>query len=288
MKKKIIGLLILLSIYAVTFLVGLIIVNNLKNNMHILNAIFIANVIATILIWIVGMFFKTASIYDPYWSIQTIAIYIPLMIYTKQFNLGSILLLICLLFWAIRLTINFIITFNDISYIDWRYKMLNDKTKKFYPIVNLFGIHMVPTLIVYIASIPSFLYLLNANSFSFLNIFGLLIMVIATIIELISDINMHNFKKIRKSKEDIINVGLWKYSRHPNYFGEILFWYGLALVFILSNLNMWYVIIGAILNNCLFLFISIPLAENHMKLYKPNYDQYKKQTRMLIPIKLFK
>lgn len=288
MKKKIIGLLILLSIYAVTFLVGLIIVNNLKNNMHILNAIFIANVIATILIWIVGMFFKTASIYDPYWSIQTIAIYIPLMIYTKQFNLGSILLLICLLFWAIRLTINFIITFNDISYIDWRYKMLNDKTKKFYPIVNLFGIHMVPTLIVYIASIPSFLYLLNANSFSFLNIFGLLIMVIATIIELISDINMHNFKKIRKSKEDIINVGLWKYSRHPNYFGEILFWYGLALVFILSNLDMWYVIIGAILNNCLFLFISIPLAENHMKLYKPNYNQYKKQTRMLIPIKLFK
>ena len=83
-------------------------------------------------------------------------------------------------------------------------------------------------------------------------------MILATMLELISDFNMIQFKKIRKSNKEIIRVGLWKYSRHPNYLGEILFWYGVALVFILSNLSMWYVIVGAILNKMLFLFISIP------------------------------
>ena len=110
-------------------------------------------------------------------------------------------------------------------------------------------------------------------------------MIFATILELISDLNMAKFKEIRTSKDEIINVGLWKYSRHPNYLGEILFWYGVALVLILNNLSMWYVIIGAIMNTMLFLFISIPLAENHLKSYKAGFDEYKKRTRMLLPIK---
>ena len=67
-------------------------------------------------------------------------------------------------------------------------------------------------------------------------------MLLGTLLELVSDLNMIRFKKIRKSKEEIINVGLWKYSRHPNYLGEIIFWYGVALVFILSNLSSWYLI----------------------------------------------
>ncbi len=144
---------------------------------------------------------------------------------------------------------------------------------------------MVPTLIVYAASIPAYLYLINGYNWSYTDIFGLLIMLIATILELVADLNMSQFRKTRSSKDEIINVGIWKYSRHPNYLGEIMFWYGLAFVFIFRNINQWYVIGGAILNTLLFLFISIPLAENHLRGYKKNYDEYVKTTRMLIPIK---
>lgn len=285
MKKKIIGLIILLVTYLLAFLIGLLVFKFLENRIDIIYNILIANVISTIFVWLSGIIFKTASVYDPYWSIQTIAIYIPLMFYTKTINVGSIILLVCILFWAIRLTYNFIIGFNDISYIDWRYKMLKEKCKSLYQIVSLLGIHMVPTLIVYFASIPAFLYLINGNDFSILNIIGLIIMVIATFLELFADLDMKKFKEVRTSKNQIISIGLWKYSRHPNYLGEILFWYGLALVFILSNISMWYVIGGAILNTLLFLFISIPMAENHMKQYKEGYTEYQKQTRMLLPIK---
>lgn len=285
MNKKCKGLLILLFSYIIAFIIGLISFKLFEDNVPIIWNILIANVVSTIVIYIIGCIYKTASIYDPYWSIQTVVIYICLMIYYKTINVGNVIFLICILFWAIRLTYNFIHGFNDISYIDWRYKMLKEKTNKLYPIVNLLGIHLVPTLIVYFASIPSFLYVINNNDFELINVIGLLIMIFATLLELISDYNMIQFKKVRKDKNEIINIGLWKYSRHPNYLGEILFWYGVALTFILSNVSLWYVIIGAILNTLLFVFISIPMAENHLSSYKENYSDYKQNTRMLLPLK---
>lgn len=285
MSKKVKGLIILLIAYLGAFSIGYASFLLLEDYVSIIWNLLIADVIATIYIWIIGIFYKTASIYDPYWSVQTVVIFICLMIGYKTFNLGSILYLACLLFWAIRLTYNFIYGFNDITYIDWRYAQIKQKTGKLYQPVSLLGIHLVPTLVVFFSSVPSFLYIINGQDFSLLQLIGLAIMILGTLLELVSDKNMATFKKVRTNKDEIINVGLWKYSRHPNYLGEILFWYGVALVFILNNLNLWFVIVGAILNTLLFLFISIPLAENHLKSYKKGFDEYKNKTRMLLPIK---
>ena len=285
MNKKTKGLIILLFSYIGSFSIGLASYLLLSDYITPIWNLLIADVIATIYIWIIGIFFKTASIYDPYWSVQTVFIYVSLMVGYKVINVGMILYLACLMFWAIRLTYNFIRGFTDISYIDWRYAQIKEKTGKAYQFVSLLGIHLVPTIVVFFASVPSFLYVINNNDFSFLQLIGLVIMIIATMLELISDNNMATFKKVRTSKDEIINIGLWKYSRHPNYLGEILFWYGVALVFIVNNLSLWYVIIGAVMNTLLFLFISIPLAENHLKSYKSGFEQYKKKTRMLLPIK---
>lgn len=285
MSKKIKGLLILLIAYLGAFAIGYASFLLLEDYVSVIWNLLIADVVATIYIWVVGIFYKTASIYDPYWSVQTVVIFVCLMIGYKTFNLGSILYLSGLLFWAVRLTYNFIYGFTDISYIDWRYAQIKEKTGKLYQLVSLLGIHLVPTFVVFFASVPSFLYIINGQDFSLLQLIGLAIMILGTLLELVSDKNMATFKNVRTSKDEIINVGLWKYSRHPNYLGEILFWYGVALVFILNNLNLWFVIIGAILNTMLFLFISIPLAENHLKSYKKGFDEYKKKTRMLLPIK---
>lgn len=285
MKKKISDLIILFIIYCLSFGVGLAsyflfakFINNVLINL------FIADIIATIFIWAIGLLFKTASIYDPYWSVQTVAIYIPLQI-VYGFNLGNIIFLLLILFWAIRLTLNFVKTFNDISYLDWRYRNIQIKTKKWYPLVSLLGIHLVPTIIVYAASIPAFTYVIKQINFDYLNIIGGALIIIGVLLELFADLDMHKFKRIRKDRGQIINIGLWKYSRHPNYLGEITFWYGVAMYLIFPNLSYYFLIIGAILNTLLFLFISIPLAENHMKTYKPNFMEYKKRTRMLLPFK---
>ena len=128
MSKKIKGLLILLIAYLGAFAIGYASFLLLEDYVSVIWNLLIADVVATIYIWVVGIFYKTASIYDPYWSVQTVVIFVCLMIGYKTFNLGSILYLAGLLFWAVRLTYNFIYGFTDISYIDWRYTQIKEKT----------------------------------------------------------------------------------------------------------------------------------------------------------------
>ena len=286
-RKKINGLLVFLIVYIAAFIAGLLSYLLFFNEkMDELLALFLADTVSTVVVFIVGVIVGSASIYDPYWSVQTVFIYIPLMIKYNNFSVGAFIYLFAILFWSVRLTINFIKGFDDLSYIDWRYKMLKEKSGPFYQIVNFTGIHMFPTIVVFLASIPAYLYIMNDMTFEPLNIIGLLIMTFATIIELVSDRDMRKFKEVRTSNKEIINVGLWKYSRHPKYFGEIMFWYGVALTFILSNIGMWYSIIGAILNTLLFIFISVPMEENHLKEYKEGFEEYKKKN-VFLPIHLF-
>ena len=161
-----------------------------------------------------------------------------------------------------------------------------EKTGKLYQVVNLLGICLVPTIIVYGASIPSFLFVMDNLGLEYIQIIGYVIIFASVCIEMKADIDIHEFKKIRNDRSEIIQIGLWKYSRHPNYFGEICFWYGVAMVYIFCDFTKnWYYIFGAVADNALFLGISIPLAEKNLRTYKDGYDEYKKHTSMLIPMK---
>ena len=281
MKRKITGLTVLLVVYILAVLIGVLVFvgfENLGLNDYI--SVLLADVAATIFVWFMGVIFKTASMYDPYWSLQTVIIYLALLIRNNNWNLGTILLLAVIAIYSIRLTTNFIIGFDSLSYVDWRYRMLKEKTGRLYPAVNLLGICMFPTLVVYACSLPVVAYA-NIGMFSYWDIIGLTIILLGVFLEFVSDIQMKQFIKKRTSRTEVINIGLWKYSRHPNYLGEILIWFGAALTLIVASLAYWYFIFGAVINLLMFLFISIPMEEKHLKEYKENYDEYLKTTSVL-------
>lgn len=298
MHEKQKGLIIILLSYLISFCVGffsylyldesnILKDSDIEEKFRQLIIIFIANVISTIVIWFIGFLIDTASVYDPYWSVQTPVIFICLLIKYQNLNVGNLIYLELILFWAIRLTYNYTKTFHDITYIDWRYVQIREVTGKFYQVVNLLGICLVPTIVVYAASIPPFLFVMENLDIEDNQIIGYIIMLCAVIIEMKADIDLHEFKRVRIDRSEIIRRGLWKYSRHPNYFGEICFWYGVAMVYIFCDIKKnWYFLLGAILNNALFLGISIPLAERNLRKYKEGFDEYKKNTSMIIPIKL--
>jgi steroid 5-alpha reductase family enzyme len=93
---------------------------------------------------------------------------------------------------------------------------------------------------------------------------------------------MHKYRKNRATT--FIRVGLWKYSRHPNYLGEITMWWSVALMVVCAMPSVWYVTIGAFANTLMFLFISIPMADKRQS-KKDGFNEYKSQTRALLPIK---
>lgn len=288
MSNKIKGLLLLLLIYIFASVSGVAIYFFIKPFMNPLLAILVADVVATILVWFIGLPLKTASVYDPYWSVQTIIIGVLLMIEYGSYNLGTILFLVCVGIWSIRLTVNFCFEFTDLKYIDWRYAKYREQFPRIYQLINLFGFCLMPTFIVYTASLPLFVYIIEGFEFNFLSLIGAFIMLIGVLLELVADIQMKKFRKERKDRNEIIRTGLWKYSRHPNYLGEIMFWYGVAFFGYFGHYDLWWLLIGCVANTLLFVFISIPLAENNMKKYKLGFDDYKRETRVLFLFPRFK
>ena len=280
--KRVIGLSALLIIYSAAFVAAIFSFQLFERlGLHDYLSILLADIIATVIVWASGVILKTASAYDPYWSLQTLAIYLCLLFKYQNWHVGTILLLVVISLYSFRLTLNFILGFHSLSYVDWRYKMLKQKTGKFYQVVNLLGICMFPTLVVYAASLPAMAYA-SVTAFSMLDVIGLSIIVLGVLLELIADLQMKKFVKQRTDCSQVLDKGLWRYSRHPNYLGEISIWFGVALTLIISHFNYWFFIAGAVVNLLMFLFISIPMEEKHFKDYKPDYEQYKNDTSMLL------
>ena len=138
-------------------------------------------------------------------------------------------------------------------------------------------------MVVYLASVPLFVYAsLSFETYSYLDFIGSGVVLLGVFFELVADLQMKKFIRIRESREQVINIGMWKYSRHPNYLGEILIWFGVAFILIIHNYQMAYWIVGAVVNLLMFLFIYIPMEEKHMLEYKPNLKDYIKTTSCLL------
>lgn len=295
--KKVLDILFIFFIYVCTTILSVKFFNFISCNtdFSLYVNVLLADIFATIIIFICSCFTKNASVYDPYWSVQPIIILGCFLLAQKcEYSIvpsAFAIFLYCIIcFWGIRLTVNWAYTFKDLSEQDWRYTMLKEKTGKFYPVVNFFGIHLVPTLIVYGCLLPA-LYVCVNNSIV-LNIWSIIfgcISIFAVILQGTADYQMHKYRKNKAFNPDVtqnqfIRTGLWKYSRHTNYLGEILMWWGIALAVVFAFPRCWFLVAGAFVNNCLFLFISIPMADKRQS-KKIGFDEYKKQTRMLLPIK---
>lgn len=241
----------------------------------------LADVIATVLTFLFSLLFQNASVYDPYWSVQPMVILYAFAI-GRPLDLTRVLLLIAVTVWGVRLTANWAYTFGDLTHQDWRYTMLKEKTGIFYPIINFVGIHMVPTLVVYGCTLPGVYAFLQEGSGNIGTVLFFCQSILAVTLQGTADFQMHRFRKNRTAP--FIRVGLWKYSRHPNYLGEILMWWGVALSVVCAFPEAWWLCAGAVANTLLFLCVSIPMADGRQS-RKSGFAEYKRQTRMLLPIK---
>lgn len=241
----------------------------------------IADVAGTVLVFVFSLLFSNASVYDPYWSVFPIAA-MTVFALGRELTILNILHLAVVWLWGVRLTGNWVYTFNGLNSQDWRYTMLQNRTGKLYPAVNFLGIHLVPTLIVYLCVLPAIFALQHHTAGSLPGCLSVLVSLCAVILQGTADYQMHRFRKTHRG--ELIRTGLWTYSRHPNYLGEILMWWGIGFSTVLSVSGNRWLLTGAAVNTLLFLFVSIPMAEERQSC-KAGFEDYKKATRMLLPIR---
>lgn len=243
-----------------------------------------ADVVATVYVWLFGLIYKNVSIYDPYWSVAP-PVLLTTWLFIKGFNTPYLMLLVAVWLWGIRLTANWAYTFKGIYAEDWRYTRYRNNCHPFiFHIINFFGLNMMPTLLVFFNMLPALLLPEQHQQANILSWAALAVCLGAVAIELTADIQRHRFVRQHPNHNEILQDGLWKHGRHPNYFGEISMWWGVWLMYVSVNgfaCRPW-LIAAPIAMTALFLFISIPMMEKRQLENKPGYAAYRQRTRTLI------
>jgi steroid 5-alpha reductase family enzyme len=151
-------------------------------------------------------------------------------------------------------------------------------------LASFFGLHLMPTVIVFVASLPILVALTEgAHPVGPLDAVAVVVCLGATALEAVADEQLRTFRKTCTDPKRIHDTGLWGVVRHPNYLGEMLFWWGVYLFALAADLGAWWTGIGALLVTCLFLFASIPLIETRMRARRPGWDDHVRRVPALLP-----
>ena len=276
MKKKR-DLTIVIGIYFLAFVLGYMSCIRFDD---IMLKLFIFDVVATVITFIFSVILHNSSVYDPYWSATPMVMVAWLFIVEKSWGIWQILFILIFELWGFRLTKNWVEMFTDFTYEDWRYiKYRNETPRIFWPVVNFFGIHMMPTLIVFAGMMPIFE--IAKHPLGWKSMPGMLVMLFGIALEFFSDRQMHAFLG-SDNHGAVCDAGLWKYSRHPNYLGEISLWIGVYMVMLPYAPERWYYGAGCMAVVLLFNVVSVPLMEKRQLARRPQYEEYKEITSRLV------
>lgn len=255
-------------IYLLTLAFGFSTYWILIDTMSVLWATLIADVVMTAVVFAFSIRCNNSSIYDPYWSVIPIFIVLTWMIALDAFDFYSILLFVAVLIWGLRLTFNWMTDFKGYSHEDFRYVDFRKQFKRWYWVISFLGIHLFPTVIVFLALYPIYYIFMSTPLLSTFIVIGSLIMIGGAYISFVADSQLRMHKQ--ESTNTAIRHGLWKYSRHPNYFGEVLFWFGVYI----ASLSVGIAIepaVGIISMLLLFNFYSVPKMEQKLSNNKGDY-----------------
>ncbi len=254
---------------------------------HLWIDMLIAHLVATLVIFFFSVTFKNSSLYDPFWSVIPLPIFLYLISFPEVEDVSYerfILIGIPVFYYVIRLTWNWSKGWEGLIEEDFRYTNLYDQFGRFKWFINFFGIHVFPTLIVNVCLFPLYFAIsINDEPLNFIDWFFSIFTVLAVLLEHVSDEQMHKFKSNPENVSKTMNLGLWKYSRHPNYLGEILFWFGIFGFSLSQSLNNLWLIIFPLSMLAMFIFASIPMMDNRSLEKRPDYEDYMKVTPALIP-----
>lgn len=257
---------------------------------HPLIQILIADIVATLVVFAFSFTFKNSSFYDPYWSVIPIVIASYLLYLAGEIDVRRILVFLIILIWGIRLTANFLYTWRGLSHEDWRYVELREFAGPLWWPLSLLGVHLTPTIIVFLGCIP--LYGAIVTGEEALNAYDALALAVGVLgiwLEFQSDVELHRFRRARASREEVLDRGLWRLCRHPNYLGELGIWLSVFLFgyAALGQADKW-MVAGPVAMFVLFAVVSIPMIERKLDRDKPGYEAYKARTFALIPLSFVK
>ncbi|MEZ4234397.1 MAG: DUF1295 domain-containing protein, partial [Polyangiaceae bacterium] len=193
-----------------------------------------------------------------------------------------VIALVC--WWGARLTANWARGWSGLGHEDWRYEDFRRKTRRWYWLISFAGIHLFPTVQVFLGCLALWPALTGSHPLGALDVAGFIVTFGAISLEGLADRQLRAFVTGPKRPGEVLETGLWSWSRHPNYFGELMFWWGLFLFGLAGDPRAWWGGLGALSITLMFRFASIPMIEQRMLERRPAFEQVRARVSMLLPL----
>ena len=227
----------------------------------------------TITLWVVSLILKNASIIDIFWGLGFVLSFWLTYIQTSQNNhiiataLGALVTL-----WGLRLAIHILLRSIGKGE-DKRYAQFRANNGSHWWWSSLFKVFLLQGLLIWLISAPISIMQASPTPIHLLTTIGFCVWIIGFVFEAGSDWQLVRFKSDPANKGKLLTTGLWKLTRHPNYFGDAAQWWAFWLISVTQT--TWWTILSPILMTILLLNVSgVPITEKSMRRDKPDYKHY--------------
>jgi len=233
-------------------------------------------------VWIISVVVRDASIVDIVWGLGFVVVAWVTFVRADGDPTRRWLLTGMTTIWGLRLS-TYLAIRNLGHGEDPRYQAMRRKIGPKFPIVSLVTVFGLQGVLMWVVSLPVQLGQVRDTSVGVVGVIGVIVWAIGLGFEAIGDAQLARFKRDPANKGAVMDQGLWRYTRHPNYFGDACVWWGLAIVAAESGVGAWG-IIGAVVMTVLLRRVSgVTLLERSIGKRRPGYDEYVRRTSAFIP-----
>lgn len=236
------------------------------------------------LMWIVSVIRSDVSIVDRVWGISFIVLGITYVVLTPQLNWVSVSVFFLVSIWGLRLSIH-INRRNAGHPEDYRYQKMRAQEPLSFWWKSLYRVFWLQGALAIVVSLPLLWIFSNRSNakFGVWEMLGFCVWLVGFLFEAGGDWQLQRFKSELSNHGKLLKTGLWSITRHPNYFGDALQWWGIFL-FAMNTPNGWITIVGPITMTLFLRYVSgVGLLEKSLRKTKPGYEQYMANTPAFVP-----
>lgn len=250
--------------------------------------LFLVNLLAAaglmIIGWVYSLIKKDVTIADSLWGLGFVLIAWLTFFRADGFLLRKLLITGLVTVWGLRLFIHLSIRHRGKGE-DPRYGLWREKHGQAFWIVSLFKVFLVQALFQWLIAMGVQYGQISDTPAHLtpLDVLGFLIWTIGIVIESFADLQLKQFLSAPANKGKIMNQKLWKYSRHPNYFGETLIWWGLFVIVLSTPWGFWTIVSPLLITYTLLKLTGVTLMEETQFGDNPEYQRYIQKTNAFIP-----
>ena len=237
-----------------------------------------------LVMWVVSVLMKNASIVDIVWGLGFVLVAWVVRLTTDQGDDARQWLLVAMTtVWGVRLA-TYLFVRNHGNGEDYRYRAMRKHYGPRFGVISLYSVFGLQGLLMFVVSLPVQLGQADASpGLGVVAAIGVVLWTVGMFFESVGDAQLARFKKNPDSAGKVMNEGLWRYTRHPNYFGDACVWWGIGLVAAETGTGAWGLIGSAVMTFLLRRVSGVTMLEKTIGRRRHGYDEYIRTTSPFIP-----